>query len=140
MGFFTLEIAKLVRSSGRVVAVDVQPQMIEGLKRRARKAGLLDRIDARVVSPASMQLADLNAIADFVFAFAVAHEMPSAASFFSEVARAMRSGGDLLLAEPSGHVSEAEFGEQIKAAAHSGLGVFERPSIDRCVAALLRKS
>ena len=140
MGFFTLEIAKLVGSSGRVVAVDVQPQMIEGLKRRARKAGLLDRIDARVVSPASMQLADLNAIADFVFAFAVVHEMPSAASFFSEVARAMRSGGDLLLAEPSGHVSEAEFGEQIKAAAHSGLGVFERPSIDRCVAALLRKS
>jgi predicted O-methyltransferase YrrM len=68
MGFFTLEIAKLVGSSGRVVAVDVQPQMIEGLKRRARKAGLLDRIDARVVSPASMQLADLNAIADFVFA------------------------------------------------------------------------
>ena len=64
MGFFTLEIAKLVGSSGRVVAVDVQPQMIEGLKRRARKAGLLDRIDARVVSPASMQVADLNAIAD----------------------------------------------------------------------------
>ncbi len=72
--------------------------------------------------------------------FAVVHEMPSAASFFSEVARAMRSGGDLLLAEPSGHVTEAEFGQQIKAAAHSGLGVFERPSIDRCVAALLRKS
>src|SRR5262249_27004097 len=70
MGFFTLEIAKLVGSSGRVVAVDVEPQMIEGLKRRARKAGLLDRIDTRVVSPASMQLADLNAIADFVFAFA----------------------------------------------------------------------
>src|SRR5262249_29952561 len=37
MGFFTLEIAKLVGSSGRVVAVDVQPQMIEGLKRRAAK-------------------------------------------------------------------------------------------------------
>jgi len=140
MGFFTLEIAKLVGPSGRVVAVDVQPQMIEGLKRRARKAGLLDRVDARVVSPASMQLADLDAIADFVFAFAVVHEMPSVASFFSEVARAMKSGADLLLAEPAGHVSEAEFAEQIKAAAHNDLGVFERPSIDRCVAALLRKS
>jgi SAM-dependent methyltransferase len=140
MGFFTLEIAKLVGPSGRVVAVDVQPRMIEGLKRRARKAGLLDRIDARVVGPASMQLADLGAIFDFVFAFAVVHELPNAASFVSEAARAMKSGADLLLAEPAGHVSEAEFAEQIKVAAHNGLGVFARPSIDRCVAALLRKS
>lgn len=140
MGFFTLEIAKLVGPSGRVVAVDVQSRMIEGLKRRARKAGLLDRIDARVVSPTSMQLAEVNAVADFVFAFAVVHELPSAASFFSEVARAMKSGADLLLAEPAGHVGQAEFAEQIQAAADSGLRVFGRPSINRCITALLRKS
>jgi hypothetical protein len=113
--------------------------MIEGLKRRARKAGFLDRIDARVVSPTSMQLADLDAIADFVFA-CVVHELPSAASFFSEGAQAMKSGADLLLAEPTDHVSEVEFTEQMKAAADNGLRVFRRPSIDRCIAALLRKS
>jgi SAM-dependent methyltransferase len=140
MGFFTLEMAKLVGPSGRVVAVDVQPRMIEGLKRRARKGGLLDRIDARVVNPASMQLADLDAVVDFVFAFAVVHELPSAASFFSEAARAMKSGADLLLAEPAGHVREAEFAEQINIAADTGLKVFDRPSINRCIAALLRKS
>jgi len=140
MGFFTLDIAKRVGPSGRVVAVDAQPRMIEGLKRRARKAGLLDRIDARVVSPTSMQLADLDSTADFVFAFAVVHELPSAASFFAEVARAMKSGADMLLAEPAGHVGEAEFAEEIKAAADSGLRVRERPSIARCMTALLRKS
>jgi SAM-dependent methyltransferase len=140
MGFFTLEMAKLVGPSGRVVAVDVQPRMIEGLKRRARKRGLLNRIDARVVNRTSMQLADLDAVVDFVFAFAVVHELPSAASFFSEAARAMRSGADLLLAEPAGHVREAEFAEQIKTAADEGLKVFNRPSINRCIAALLRKS
>jgi hypothetical protein len=52
----------------------------------------------------------------------------------------MKSGADLLLAEPADHVSETEFTEQIKAAADNGLGVVGRPSIDRCVAALLRKS
>lgn len=140
MGFFTLEIARLVGPSGRVVAVDLQPRMIEGLKRRARKAGLSDRIDARAVSPASMQLADLDAIVDFVFAFAVVHEFPSAASFFSEASRAMKPGADLLLAEPAGHVSEVEFAEQIDAAADSGLKVLARPSIARCIAALLRKT
>jgi hypothetical protein len=33
-----------------VAAVDVQQQMIEGLQSRARKAGLADRIDARVAA------------------------------------------------------------------------------------------
>jgi hypothetical protein len=114
--------------------------MIEGLKRRARKAGLLDRIDARVVSRTSMQLYDLDASVGFVFAFAVVHELPSAALFFSEASRTMRSGADLLLAEPTGHVSDVEFSEQIKVAADSGLRVVDRPSIDRSIAALLRKS
>ena len=139
MGFFTLEIGKLAGPSGRVVAVDVQARMIDGLKRRARKAGLSDRIDARVVSPTSMQLADLDAAIDFVFAFAVVHELPSAATFFSEAARAMKPGAGLLLVEPAGHVSEAEFAEEIKAAADSGLSVSDQPSIRRSMTALLRK-
>src|SRR6516225_5772080 len=92
MGFFTLEIARLVGPSGRVIAVDVQPHMIEALRRRARKTGLADRIDARTVSPSSLELSGLDAAVDFVFAFAVVHEMPSVASFFLEAARAMKSG------------------------------------------------
>jgi len=37
MGFFTLEIARLVGPSGRVVAVDIQPHMLSRLKRRAAR-------------------------------------------------------------------------------------------------------
>ena len=40
MGFFTLELARIVGPEGRVVAVDVQPKMVEGLQKRARRAGL----------------------------------------------------------------------------------------------------
>lgn len=140
MGFFTIEIARLVGPSGRVVAVDVQPRMIESLKRRARKAGVLNRIDARVAGPASMQLADLDGTTDFVFAFAVVHELPSVPVFFAEASRAMKSGAKLLLAEPAGHVSSAEFAAQIKTAVENGLAVLDRPSINRCKTVLLRKS
>jgi len=35
MGFFTLEIARLVGPSGRVVAVDIQPRMLSSLRRRS---------------------------------------------------------------------------------------------------------
>ena len=50
MGFFTLEIARLVGPAGRVVAIDVQPKMIDALRRRAMRAGLLDRVEARLVA------------------------------------------------------------------------------------------
>lgn len=36
MGFFTLELARLVGAAGRVLAVDVEPRMIRGLQRRRR--------------------------------------------------------------------------------------------------------
>jgi SAM-dependent methyltransferase len=75
---------------GRVIAVDVQPQMIAGLRRRARGAGLLDRLDARVVPPTSMSLEDVEGTVDFVFAFAVVHEMPGPGPFFTEAAGALK--------------------------------------------------
>ena len=64
MGFFTLELARLVGPSGRVIAVDIQPKMLDRLRRRALKAGLLDRIDIRTASSESMGVADLKGSAD----------------------------------------------------------------------------
>jgi ubiquinone/menaquinone biosynthesis C-methylase UbiE len=98
MGFFTLELARLAGPSGRVIAADIEPR--EELKRRAKKAGLAGRIGARVVPANSMQLGGLDGEIDFVFAAAVLHELPSAAPFFTEAARALKQGGTLLLAEP----------------------------------------
>jgi ubiquinone/menaquinone biosynthesis C-methylase UbiE len=38
MGFFTMELARRVGPSGRIVAVDVQPRMLDGFsRRRARR-------------------------------------------------------------------------------------------------------
>jgi SAM-dependent methyltransferase len=139
MGFFTLELARLAGPSGRVIAVDVQRQMVAGLRRRARKAGLADRIDARVVPSTSMRLDDLRGAIDFVFACAVVHEMPRPGPFFNEAADALKPGGTLLLAEPAGHVDDAEFAMELAAAAQADLPVVDHPSIRSCRTALLRK-
>ncbi len=74
--------------------------MINGLLHRARRAKLIDRIDARVVSPASMQLDDLNAQVDFAFAFAVVHEMPSPTVFYTEAARALKAADGERVPDP----------------------------------------
>jgi SAM-dependent methyltransferase len=140
MGFFTLALARLVGPSGRVVAVDVQPKMIERLKRRAAKAGLLDRVDARVAPAESMGITHLQGSADFTLAFAVVHEFPDADRFFAEVAAASKPGATILLAEPSGHVKAAAFDSELQAAATAGLRLVDRPSIRHSHAALLKKS
>ena len=121
MGFFTLEIARKVGRTGRVIAVDVQAKMVERLKRRATDANLAERIDARVARADSMQLDWLDSRVDFVLAFAVVHEMPDAAAFFAEAAATMKRGAWMLLAEPSGRVSEADFEAEIQMAKGAGL-------------------
>lgn len=140
MGFFTLELARRVGSRGRVVAVDVQPKMLQGLQGRAAKAGLADRIETRAAQPDSMGLADLAGSVDFGLAFAVVHEMPSADRFFAEAAQAMKQGASLLFAEPSGPIKAAQFAAELEAAARAGLRPAARPAIRWCHALLLKKA
>lgn len=139
MGFFTLELARRVGAAGRVVAVDIQPRMLAALRRRAGKAGLSGRIETRQAIPDSLGIDDLAGSVDFVLAFAVVHEMPDAGAFFAEVARALKPGGALLVAEPAGHVGAAAFEAELRAAAASGFSVADRPAIRRSTAALLRR-
>jgi cyclopropane fatty-acyl-phospholipid synthase-like methyltransferase len=139
MGFFTLELARRVGHTGRVIAVDVEPRMVQRLKRRAARAKLAERIDARVSRADSMQLAVLEERVDFVLAFAVVHEMPESAAFFAQAAAAMKPGARMLLAEPYGPVSEVEFGAELEMAKRARLEAQARPPIRRTRTALLQK-
>jgi len=140
MGFFTLELSRKVGASGRVVAVDIQPRMLDRLKRRAAKVGLLDRLDVRLAAANSMGLADLAGKVDFTLAFAVVHEFPDANRFFSEVATVSKRGASLLMAEPTGHVKPTEFDAELKAAEAACFVLKDRPAIKRSHAALLEKT
>jgi SAM-dependent methyltransferase len=139
MGFFTLELARLVGPSGRVVAVDLQPKMLDRLKRRAAKAGLLERILARPATSDSLEVAELAGKVDFALGFAVIHELPAAAPFFAEVAATLKPDACLLFAEPRGHVKTAKFEAEVQAALSAGLKPVEHASIRRSLAVLLKK-
>ncbi len=140
MGHFTLELARRVGPSGRVVAVDVQAKMLQRLTRRAAKAGLLDRIEIRQASPGSMSIADLAGKVDFTLAFALVHEVPDASVFFAETATASRPGAQILFAEPKGHLTEEEFTDEVTAARQSGFILEESLSVPRSYAILLKKA
>jgi len=139
MGFFTLELARLVGPSGRVVAVDVQSRMLAGLKRRAARKGLLERVDARLAKRDSLGVPDLAGRVDFALAFALVHELPAAGRFFTEIAEALKRDACLLLAEPTGHVNATEFEDELQAAAQAGLQLANRPAIRHNRTALLKR-
>ncbi|HUN83381.1 MAG TPA: methyltransferase domain-containing protein [Terracidiphilus sp.] len=139
MGFFTLPMARMVGPSGHIVVVDIQPKMLEGLRGRAAKAGLLRRIEMRLVKPDSLGIDDLKGSVDFVLAFAMVHELPSTENFFRETANALKAGGKMLLSEPAGHVTPAKFGEEIDVARQFGFAEQKRPVVRRSLAAVLVK-
>ena len=139
MGFFSIPLARLVGPSGRVVCVDLQERMIAGLKRRAVRAALADRMEFRVCTPASLQLDDLASHLDFALAFAVVHETQDQSVFFGEIIRALKPGGKLLLAEPRGHVTGEGFERTLRRAAETGFSVTHTVQIRGSLSRILRK-
>ena len=131
MGFFTLPMARLVGESGHVVCVDLQEKMIRAVKKRAVRAGLIDRIELRVCTPTSLDIDDLAEKVDFALVFAVVHEVPDAERFLSEIQRSLRKGGSLFFSEPAGHVSRKAFGGTLAIAQMLGFRIAGSPKIKR---------
>ena len=139
MGYFTLDLARLVGPSGRVICSEVQPKMLEALKRRLDRSGLKESVDARLGRPDDPCINDLTDTLDFAFLHHVIHEVTDPARVIGRVSAAMHPGGKVFLAEPNGHVSKAEFLEEVRLAQETGLRVTERPRIWRQMTVVLEK-
>ncbi len=139
MGFFSLPLANLVGGKGKVICVDLQQKMIEGLIKRARTANLAERIDARICSHTTLNVNDLAGRIDFALAFALVHEVPDKERLFSEIYNTLKPAGCLLLAEPRGHVSLQDFEKTVSLAQSAGFEVSHDLEIRRSHGVLLRK-
>jgi ubiquinone/menaquinone biosynthesis C-methylase UbiE len=140
MGFFSLPIARIIGPHGRVICLDIQEKMISSLKKRAEKAGLIDRIETRICHQNSLGLDNLNEEIDFALAFAVVHEVSNVAQFFSEIYKTLKPTGMLLVAEPKGHVSEKEIEITVSIAQQNGFRIINHPQVRRSRTILLKKN
>jgi len=133
-GFFTLELARLVGSSGRVIAVDLQPGMLERVRVRTQGTALEPRITLHQCQPNRI---GLSTPVDFALAFYVLHELPDPAAFLTELRQLLTTRGQLFIVEPPFHVSKAAFEATLQVAQHAGFSLIARPRIRFNKAALL---
>jgi ubiquinone/menaquinone biosynthesis C-methylase UbiE len=133
-GFFTLELARLVGSSGRVIAADLQPGMLEKVRVRAQGTGLEPRITLHQCPPTRIGLATP---VDFALAFYVLHELPDPAAFLTELRPLLTTSGRFLIVEPPFHVSQTAFAATLQIAQRAGFSLIARPRIRFSKAALL---
>jgi len=126
MGYFTIPLARMVGPEGRVIAADIQPEMLKALRKRAGKAGVDRRITTHLCKGDSL---GLDVKVDFALAFWMVHEVPNPASFFKEVRSLLTTTGKLLVSEPIIHVSSRKYAETIAIAIAAGFKVIAEPKI-----------
>jgi ubiquinone/menaquinone biosynthesis C-methylase UbiE len=139
MGYFTVPIARMIGETAKVIAVDLQPKMINSLIRRAKKAGVNNRIETRICPDDSLGIDDLTGKIDFALTFAVLHEFPSMPQALAQVAKVLKPGGILYIAEPAGHVHKAAFEKTIDSAKACGLEFVESPPVWKSHTAVMKK-
>jgi ubiquinone/menaquinone biosynthesis C-methylase UbiE len=137
-GFFTLPLAEAVGDGGRIIAVDLQAAMLDKVRERAARSGLLERIRPHQCDVGSLGLTE-NGVVDFALAFWMVHEAPDVAHLMKEVRAALRPRGRLLVVEPKGPVSEAAWSQTVQTATSAGLTVVERRRVAFSRAALFER-
>jgi ubiquinone/menaquinone biosynthesis C-methylase UbiE len=133
MGYFSIPLAKKVGEEGKVFAADVQKEMLQALQKRARRAGVEQRITLHLCKEGSL---GLNIKFDFALAFWMVHEVPEQEPFFKEIRSLLKPDGKFLMSEPKIHVNKARFKETVEKAIRAGLMLKSYPDISLSRSAL----
>jgi 2-polyprenyl-3-methyl-5-hydroxy-6-metoxy-1,4-benzoquinol methylase len=136
MGYFSIAMAKMVTSTGRVIAVDVQQKMLTIMHERAVKEGVAARIHPVLATNDDIKIKDPL---DFVLAFWMVHEVNDIPRFFSQAAAALKERGKVLYVEPKLHVSGRRFRDILEHAREARFRIIDGPAIAISRTAILLK-
>lgn len=135
MGYFTIPLAQLVGPTGHVTGVDLQPKMLEGAAKRAKRERLVDRISLRLSTDADWAIPGRY---DFVLAFWMLHEVPDRKAFLATIRKVLKTSGRFLLVEPRLHVGERQWQDSLDLAQAVGFGSVTPRAIKLSRAAILQ--
>ena len=125
-GFFTIEMAKLVFNSGKVIAADLQEGMLDIVRRKILGTKLEPIIR---LHQCKKDRIGINEKVDFILAFYMIHEVKNQEELFKELKSILNPGGKLLIVEPKFHVSKNSFDLMINKIKMVGLEITGKPKI-----------
>lgn len=96
VGYFTVRLAKRVGAEGKILAVDVQPEMLSMLKQRAAQAKLAN-IQTILSSESDPRLPEN--CCDIILMVDVYHELSQPQTMLQKMRRALKADGRLVLLE-----------------------------------------
>jgi ubiquinone/menaquinone biosynthesis C-methylase UbiE len=125
-GVFTVEIAKMVGDSGKIIAADLQEGMLERVRQKIKGTELEKRI---LIHKCESNNTGVTENVDFVLCFYMIHEVPDQGKLFEELKSILRPGGKILIIEPIFHVTKTLFEEMIARARSIGFEIMSGPKV-----------
>ena len=138
MGYFTIPMAGITEKYGKVIAVDLQPEMLSGLEKNAQKSGV-DNITIHQCAYDSLNIQQWDDSVDFVLVMMMLHEVPDADRLIREVYRVLTQGGKMLFSEPIVHVSKKKFQSSISMIEQAGFNIVSSTKVNLCRSMVFQK-
>ena len=135
-GFFSIDMARMVGKSGRVIASDLQEGMLQKLRDKIQGTELDERITLHKCEENKIGVSEH---VDFVLLFYMVHEVPNKEEFFNEIRTILKLNGQVLIVEPPFHVSKSVFEETVRKARDVGFTDVEGPNMLFSKTVILKK-
>ena len=135
-GDFTIAMAEMAGESGRVIAIDLQREMLEHAQEKCRKNRSSAPVTWHQCGPDTL---GITAAADFVLSFYMVHEVPDQGRLFREVYALLKTGGKYLIVEPVFHVTDEDFSATVASIRKAGFRVAGQPPLFLSRTLLLEK-
>jgi Methylase involved in ubiquinone/menaquinone biosynthesis len=136
-GFFTIEIARMLKGSGKVIAADLQQGMLDKVAQKIQGTELEPFVKLHRCKEKQIGLTEK---VDFILAFYMVHEVPDKPRLFEELRGLLQPNGTLLIVEPKFHVTKKNFTQMLSVTEKSGLQPIGTPSFSFSRAVLLKQT
>ncbi len=125
-GFFSIEIARLLNDTGKVIAADLQEGMLEKVSNKIKGTELEQRIELHKCNGNETGISEN---VDFVLCFYMIHEVSNQENLFSELKSILKPDGKVLIIEPKFHVTKGSFEKMIRSLNNTGFEIIDRPKV-----------
>jgi ubiquinone/menaquinone biosynthesis C-methylase UbiE len=123
-GFFSIDMAEMVGLGGRVMAVDLQEHMLQKVKKKATRHGVLEQMEFHQCESNTI---GLERKVDFILCYYMIHETTDPRSFLLELKGLLKPNAKILVVEPKIHVNQQAFEKMVEDAEGVGLKVMDFP-------------